>query len=250
MKLLSDGQLHVEAVIFLQKRDRSVADLLARCELKYEVDDLAGRIDTEKPGLVTYPIAITLHCPGAAYEVLADEAHQARHLIRNAIKAVVPEGFYLKYLFVEELSADADLNNHDKLIEIPKRRDAHNQAVRATEVFGWETLRFRSITEIRIAEALDRAGVLFFPNCKVRLGPVGARKNIEPDFLICHDGKWGILEVDGELTHPPSRTAQDHERDRALKMHGMRVIEHFDASKCFEDPDGVVQEFLEILRRV
>ena len=75
------------------------------------------------------------------------------------------------------------------------------------------------------------------------------RLNREPDFLVCYEGKWGILEVDGEDSHPPSRTVDDHERDRLFKQHGILLVEHFDASECWENADGVVKKFLELLRK-
>jgi hypothetical protein len=112
----------------------------------------------------------------------------------------------------------------------------------------WENLRFRSLTETRIAKELDRRKVLFFPNCMARLG-FKEREKREPDFLVCHEGKWGILEVDGEDSHPHGRAAKDHERDRLFKQHGILLVEHFDASECWEDADGVVKEFLELLRK-
>jgi len=55
------------------------------------------------------------------------------------------------------------------------------------------------------------------------------------------------LKVDGEPFHPPSRTVHDHTRDRLFKEHGIRVVEHFDASECFERPDDVVARFLKLL---
>jgi very-short-patch-repair endonuclease len=73
--------------------------------------------------------------------------------------------------------------------------------------------------------------------------------NREADFFVYCDGRWGILEVDGEPFHPPSRTVQDHERDRLFKGHGIQVIEHFDSVECFEHPENVVQTFLNLLRR-
>ncbi len=73
--------------------------------------------------------------------------------------------------------------------------------------------------------------------------------NREPDFLVCLGGKWGILEVDGEPFHPASRTVEDHERHRLFKQHGIRVVEHFDATKCYEAPQTVVKKFLEILKQ-
>jgi hypothetical protein len=111
----------------------------------------------------------------------------------------------------------------------------------------WNNLNFRSESEVRIAQALDKLNILFFPNCKGRLGTSRARENREADFLICYKSKWGILEVDGEPFHPPSRTVADHARDRLFKYHGIPVVEHFDAAECFENAEKVVRQFLAIL---
>lgn len=56
-----------------------------------------------------------------------------------------------------------------------------------------------------------------------------------------------MYEVDGEPFHPPSRTVQDHARDRLFKEHGLKFIEHFDSTECFNNPDKVVKEFLRML---
>ncbi len=58
-----------------------------------------------------------------------------------------------------------------------------------------------------------------------------------------------MLEVDGEPFHPPSRTVQDHERDRLFKQHGIRTVDHFDATECYEAPQAVVRKFLDILKQ-
>jgi very-short-patch-repair endonuclease len=91
--------------------------------------------------------------------------------------------------------------------------------------------------------------VLFLPNCRARIGLQGNRQDREADFLVCPNGKLGILEVDGESVHPPPRTAEDQERDRLFKRHGILVVEHFDAGECFEHPAGVVARFLDILKK-
>jgi hypothetical protein len=125
----------------------------------------------------------------------------------------------------------------------------HNQIADPSKVkTTWNNLRFRSHSEMRIAIALDEAGVLFLPNCMGRLNGPGGRRNLECDFLVCHEGRWGILEVDGEPFHPPSRTVHDHERDRFFKAHGILLIEHFDSRECFENAKGVVQKFLGLLK--
>jgi uncharacterized protein YjbI with pentapeptide repeats len=113
--------------------------------------------------------------------------------------------------------------------------------------YSWQGLYFRSKAEIKIAEVLDCAGVLFYPNCKARLNTPEGRDQKESDFLVFYQGKWGILEVDGEPWHTPSRTVHDHERDRLFKAHGICIVEHYDATRCWNEPDGVVREFLDIL---
>jgi hypothetical protein len=104
-------------------------------------------------------------------------------------------------------------------------------------------------SEARLAQALEKAGVLFLPNGSARLGLARERCNKEADFLVCRHGRWGILEVDGEPFHPPSRMTEDPERDRLFKSHGVLVVEHFDAAECFENAEGVIQKFLFILAR-
>lgn len=90
--------------------------------------------------------------------------------------------------------------------------------------------------------------MLFLANCRARLGTTPLeRKNREPDFLICDRARWGVLEVDGEPFHPPSRTVEDHERDRLFRSHGITTIEHFEATRCYKEPDSVVAEFLRLL---
>jgi hypothetical protein len=126
------------------------------------------------------------------------------------------------------------------------RFDVSNQGAHEVAVHGWNELRFNSETEIRVASALERAGVLFLPNCLARLGPPNGRVNREADFLICHEGIWDILEVDGQPFHPASLSAQEHERDRLFKAHGILIVEHFDAARCFSDADGVVRDFLQV----
>ncbi|MDP8964993.1 MAG: hypothetical protein M3O33_13640 [Cyanobacteriota bacterium] len=112
----------------------------------------------------------------------------------------------------------------------------------------WKNLFFSSVSEVKIAQALDRVGVLFFPNCRGRLNTTQGRRNRECDFLICYEGIWGILEVDGEPYHPASRAAEDHKRDGFFLDHGVWV-HRFDANECFNYPDDVVRRFLQRLKR-
>lgn len=122
---------------------------------------------------------------------------------------------------------------------------ANNQGIGGN--VQWKNFHFRSCSEAKIAMELDRRGVLFLPNSKVCLTHSHARKILEPDFLVCYKGKWGILEVDGEPWHPASRAVHDHKRDRLFKAQGILTVEHFDASECYQEKERVVDEFLNIL---
>ncbi len=111
----------------------------------------------------------------------------------------------------------------------------------------YQNLLFRSQSEVKIAKSLDRHKVMYFANCTARVNDGQDRVNREPDFVICHNGNWGALEVDGEPFHPPSRTVHDHERDRIFQKHGLRLVQHYDSSRCYQEPEQVVTEFLELL---
>lgn len=106
----------------------------------------------------------------------------------------------------------------------------------------WQGMYFRSAAVLQIAKKLDQRGVLYLPGSMMRLGVTEMRQNVEPDFLICHTGKWGILEIRDSLN-----PALDSKQERLLKFHGIKVIESFDADFCLEYPDNVVNDFLNIV---
>jgi hypothetical protein len=108
-------------------------------------------------------------------------------------------------------------------------------------------LRFRSWTETRIYDALKRRPVLFFPNPAAVLGG-GQEEQREPDFLICFQGKWGLLEVMGEPYHPAATAMKDHERARSFRDFGLRIAEFYAAARCFGEPEAVVEDFLRRLQ--
>ncbi len=187
--------------------------------------------------------------PRAAYEILSDPEHPITESITNALRALVTGNFLLLRLDVGVELLNLDPNWKTELLEIARGYRVSNQGPNHEAPRTWQNLKFRSQSEVRIAQALDRAGVLFLPNCRAQLGSGRDRQNREADFLVCHRGEVGILEVDGEPFHPPSRTVQDHERDRMFKAHGISVVEHSDASACYDNPDDIVQAFLKIIER-
>jgi hypothetical protein len=258
----SSDQLHASALQFLiERREKRAAKLLLACEA-------AVVYTPEGDG---HHAKITLRAPEASYRIFAFAMIQRRvinrgvidedpfaitpHLlfssIEDAFKAVLPAEISACTIYPRAALVEINPEWRQELSDTLYGKAMHNQGLpfdKGTPLHIWKNLRFRSQTEIRVSEALEHAHVLFLPNCMARLG-FSQRQNREADFLICHKGKWGILEVDGPLSHPPARTVKDHERDRLFKAHGIRLVEHFDAGECWENPEGVVKRFLYLLGR-
>ena len=197
-------------------------------------------------------VEVALAGPRAAYDILSSELSDVTKQVNRALTAVLPTDVLIRRISTKAELVAISPDWRSELSEIAQGNQINNQGLNFNNgppVVTWQNLRFRSMSERRIAEELDREAVLFLPNCLARLGENAGRKNREPDFLVCHNHKWGILEVDGEPFHPPSRTTEDHERDRLFKASGVRVVEHYDASRCYQNPTGVVREFLELVDR-
>jgi hypothetical protein len=121
---------------------------------------------------------------------------------------------------------------------LEQKRSSEPENYRALE---WKGLIFRSESEIKIAKTLDHRGIFFIPPARVRLNAgKNSRQTRELDFVICHEGKWGVLEVDG----PFHVRDADSERDGWLKAHGITTIQRFPSLRCFKEPQRVVDEFL------
>ena len=184
------------------------------------------------------------------YEILINDESCIRHSIVRAFEALSPfyGNCYYRSIVAKVRLINIEPEWRRELLDIARGTGINNQSQRNENAPTWKNLRFRSGSEIKIAQALERAGVMFLPNCLARLGNINNRQNREADFLICQDSNWGILEVDGLPFHPPTRTVEDHERDRLFKLHGITLIEHFDSSVCFRKPDQVVETFLTLLK--
>jgi hypothetical protein len=115
------------------------------------------------------------------------------------------------------------------------------------QIYHWNGLDFCSEAQVKIAEALDRTNILFIPNFQIRLTSTEGRENKQVDFLIFYQGKSGILEID----RPPSQQdeANFRECDRIFQTHGISIIQYYNPTRCSEEPDRVVQEFLGLLNQ-
>lgn len=117
----------------------------------------------------------------------------------------------------------------------------------------WGGMYFRSEPEIRIAQELDQAGVLFFANARGRVSGEGSPLSneqmtgrIEVDFLVCHQKKCMILEVDGRHHQEGGQVLRDYVRDRVLLREGFPTV-RFTAQECLHRTTEVVREFLNLL---
>ncbi len=195
-------------------------------------------------------LSIALTSNRAIYDIIQNVSNPSTIAIKKAFAAVLPYEYSLEYLFaIVQLSDDFDPEWRTKMLEIIEGKMPLNQCLPIQEKprHSWAYLLFRSPVEITIAQTLDKYKVLYLPNCMARLGLPGTRENKEADFLVCYEGKWGILEVDGETYH--TNAAKDHNRGRLFKLHGIKVFEPYEAARCVKEPDKVIQEFLELVKK-
>lgn len=239
-------QLHASAVAFLlEGGSEEAAGMLLGCSLSAWPVGQDWIEDGVQVGL-----RVELAGPREVYGILQDGRNPVAVAIHEALAAVLPAHLVLDGVSVRVELVKVEPGWRRRLLEVARGDGVDNQALGEKKACEWNGLRFRSHSEVCIAQALDRVGALFLPNCRARLGAPPDRENREADFLVCYNGRWGILEVDGEPFHPASRAAEDHERDRLFRLQGVPVVEHFDATECRQDPDGVVRRFLEVLGRV
>jgi hypothetical protein len=185
--------------------------------------------------------------PRRVYDAL-ESGSTAHRSFSRAAEAVKPDGFDRVCIMrgaamVAPVSADW----RNELLAVLDGRDIDNQAIGHKAALSWNGLRFRSQSEVRIAQALDdMPGVMFLPNCKGRVGSKDRRRNLETDFIVMYGGVWGVLEVDGP--HHEGKAAHDHERDRPLHHHGAAVVQRYESLDCFKEPEAIVLKFMALLK--
>ncbi len=111
----------------------------------------------------------------------------------------------------------------------------------------YNEIKFASKSEVRIAEELEAAEVLFFPlplAVRYETGDI-YKDHREVDFLVCLEGTWGILEV----SYHEGRYEKDKEKDFWFKRSGILCVEHYTAERCYNESKAVVNEFLSTLTK-
>lgn len=226
--------------------EREEARMLLACDL--EAEETYWRNDLGPDYRV---LVLTFHGPRRVFDLLGDRKSNLCAAVERAAEAIKPSGFYCASIRGRAAIVGAESTDwRNEVLAVLDGTSVHNQAIGFKATKTYAGLCFRSESEVRIAQALDRANVMFLPNCRARIGSrAETRRGLEADFVVMVDGKWGALEVDGSEWHPPTRAAQDHQRDRPLRYHGAAVVERFDAGECFENPDKVVAQFLALLGR-
>jgi hypothetical protein len=150
-----------------------------------------------------------------------------------------------EFLHVYELSLEFEIGNAGSSGDVPGG-PADDKTSDSLKLKAWDGLNLRSGAEMMIAKALDRERVMFFHRCHARLNARDGRAIIEVGFLVCSNGKWGMLEID---YRDESSSFRDYTRDRLFRLNGVRAIEHFSADECKGDPHDVVREFLDLLSK-
>jgi len=141
------------------------------------------------------------------------------------------------------IAPDDNTASSEEFTDIEDEQNQETQADSENEI-DWNGFRFHCDAQVKIAEILDRTSTLFIPNSQLRLATPAGRQNLEADFLIFHQNKLGMLKIDSESS---DRNATEGEMCGLFIDSGICVVKHYDASRCSEQPDLVVQEFLEIL---
>jgi hypothetical protein len=226
----------------VQGEEFAEAGILLLCEIGVTVwnDDDDGPIE----------LLITLISNRAVYNIIEDKHNTSTQRIITAFNAVLPMSYCVRRLSGQvQMTEEIDSNWRIRMLEMIEGKRPLNQGRPYGDKprFTWNDLYFRSPVEVSIAKELDEYKVLFLPNCMARLGINGVRENREADFLVCYEGKWGILEINGDTYH--KNAAKDFERIRLFTRHGIRVFEPYEASKCIKDPKSVVVDFLKSLKQ-
>jgi hypothetical protein len=115
------------------------------------------------------------------------------------------------------------------------------------QILTYNEMKFGSKSEIRIAQELERRKVLFFPLPLAVRADTGEmyEDHREIDFLVCDNGRWGILEV----AFHQDRYEKDSEKGGWFKKSGILCVEYYTAERCYEETSKVVDEFLSILSK-
>jgi hypothetical protein len=102
-------------------------------------------------------------------------------------------------------------------------------------------MRFKSKTEVRLAQALHRRGIPFMANPRF----CWLEHRREPDFVAVIAGRLYVVEIHGAPWHPSGRTAIDFQRDLVYRYQGIEVVP-LDAAQVWTDAEKAVDLLLKL----
>lgn len=236
--------------LLLERGRRELASIAVESEVeiekgRYGEEWIVLRLPPSAHGIVTEEEEVTNDLLAYLHDVCAGNVYDQNG---EAIKEVRIET-KMSLLEVEEdwkeemrrLISSARGSNQGVVTETVSNR-------KGEDVHTYNEMTFGSKSEIRIAQELETRDLLFFPL------PLGVRAETgdrwkdrrEPDFLVCQEGTWGILEVSW---HSPSRYEKDAEKATWFKEAGILCVEHATAERCYNEPADVVDDFLNVLSK-
>lgn len=199
------------ARFLIDGQEEDAANVLLSCSL-----DVWESGDTWRNGdEVLFALHVELSGPRASHEILSQSENETTKRIRAALGAVLPTYTYMKHFNVAVELVDIDPDWRTELLELARGKSVNNQGLpfeNRPPLLTWKNLKFRSSSERRIAETLDRTGVLFLPNCMARLGDKTSRKNREAATLeslslrtLTHCQHW-MCRSCSSTSHVPDST--------------------------------------------
>lgn len=196
--------------------------------------------------------------PPRMYELLTTTEsggdHDKRLLLEHALVAPLPQTLLDDHLSVRieprlQLVEPYDGWREEFMAQASGRGITNQGAGKTPAPLRWMHNNFRTQGEIAIAKAFEKANVLFLPLPRAAIGVTpDMRTMVEPDFVVCHDGKWGVLEVDGS-SHE-GRKAQDTEKDRLYHAHRIAVVRRYTEEQARGNADAIVAEFLRDIEKL
>lgn len=238
---------HAENSIFQFTRDK----LALRYELEYintvfsnsQLYFWKNTWQLKKDKMVNYEFNLFVN--NEYYEIIVNNYQEINQLLFEGLYTVDTsflEGPVLTtriYPSSNIYNTDINFNNNSTY-----NKNITNQGIIGdTEQITYNTLNFKSQSEIKIAQELDCKGILYFPLPAASFG--GIIK--EPDFMIQHPitGQWGVLEVNGPHH---TNSAKDHQRSRLFFERGL-LCQFYTAEESYNNPSYVVENFLTILEK-
>lgn len=152
-------------------------------------------------------------------------------------------------------------NSTKPIINQSIRIEEHQVSTRITNnqhnnELTWNNVVFSSKIERRIAQILATKNIVFFTNLNAFMDsrgmPVSNTDNrefekTEVDFLVFHNQKCMILEIDGEHHRQERQWNFDHKRDRIFLRQGISTV-RFSYELSNSNPSAVVDEFLALFK--